>query len=121
MEYDEIIEKVLPVVSNVTDAMSNFISESDNFDIVEIQSARKHIEEALDILSDYKFDHTPVMYGPPEIFFSEKDKAEEQLRKKVMTNVMNKRLLATQWKEIVKQILQEVPESRETIERLISE
>ena len=38
-----------------------------------------------------------------------------------MVKLLNKKLLATQWKEIVKQILYEVPESRATIERLISE
>ena len=41
MEYREIIENVLPIVSNVEDAMSVFISESEDFDIKEIQKARK--------------------------------------------------------------------------------
>ncbi len=121
MEYCEIIEKVLPVVSNVEDAMADFISESEDFDIKEIHKARKHVEKALDILSDYSFQHTPVMYGPPEILFSEKSEAEEKLREETMLKLINKKLLATQWKEIVKQILYEFPESRETIERLISE
>ncbi len=121
MDYDEIIEKVLPVTGNIEDAMSSFISESEDFDIKEVKRARKHIEKALEILSEYNFNHIPVLYGPPEIFFSEKDEAEEQLREEVMWKVINKKLLATQWKEIVKQILYEVPESRATIERLIGE
>ena len=121
MEYDEIIEKVLPAIGNIEDAMSFFISESEDFDIKEVKRARKHIEKALEILSKYYSHHMSEMYGPPEIFFSEKDEAEEQLRKEVMWKVINKKLLATQWKEIVKQILHEVPESRATIERLISE
>ena len=62
-----------------------------------------------------------VMYGPPEVIFSMKNKSEEKLRKEVMLKVTNKQLSETQWKEIVKQILNEVPESRETIDRLISE
>lgn len=121
MEYDEIVEKVLPAVSNVSDAMAVFISESSDYDIKEIVNARNHIEKALDILSDYSFDNTPVMYGPPEDLFSKRDEVEDQLRREVMAKLTNKRLLATQWKEIVKQILNEVPESRATIERLINE
>ena len=61
------------------------------------------------------------MYGPPEILFSEKDEAEEKLKEETMLKLINKKLLATQWKEVVKQILYEVPESRATIERLINE
>lgn len=121
MEYDEIIEKVLPIIGNVKDAMAEFLSESEDFDIKEVKNARKHIEKALEILINYSALHTPVMYGPPEILFSEKDEAEERLRAEVMVKLINKRLLATQWKEIVKEILHEVPESRATIDRLISE
>lgn len=121
MEFDEIVEKVLPVVSDVEEAMVSFMSESEGFDIKEVNKARKHIEKALEILSDYSFQNTPVMYGPPEDIFSEKEEAEKELRREVMIKVINKKLLATQWKEIVKQILNEVPESRETIDRLISE
>ena len=66
-------------------------------------------------------DEISVMYGPPEMFFSKKDATEEKLKKEVLLKVNNKNLSETQWKEIVKQILNEVPESRETIERLISE
>ena len=121
MEYCEIIEKVLPVVRDVKDAMAVFMSESEDFDIKEIYEARKNVEKALDILCDYSFQHTPVMYGTPEILFSEKDEAEEKLKEETMLKLINKKLLATQWKEVVKQILYEVPESRATIERLINE
>ena len=61
------------------------------------------------------------MYGTPEVIFSMKNKTEEKLRKEVMLKVSNKKLSDSQWKEIVKRILNEVPESRETIDRLISE
>ena len=68
-----------------------------------------------------RIDDISVMYGPPEMLFSKKNKTEEKLKKEVLLKVNNKNLSETQWKEIVKQILNEVPESRETIERLISE
>lgn len=121
IRFEEIVENVLPVVGDVEEAMSNFIIKSEEFEIKEIKKARKHIEKALEILGVYSFQHTPVMYGPPEEMFSEKEEAEKELRREVMVKVINKNLLATQWKEIVKRILHEVPESRETIDRLISE
>ena len=86
-------------------------------------AAIKHLKKANAILDKITEISQPLweMYGPPEDVFSEKEEAEKELRREVMTKVINKKLLATQWKEIVKQILYEVPESRETIDRLISE
>ena len=86
-------------------------------------AAVKHLKKASSILEKITEWDSPIcpMYGCPEMFFEKKDHAEERLREETMIKLMNKKLLATQWKDIVKQILHGLPESRETIDRLISE
>lgn len=123
MKYDKVEGELYNKVCDLNLAITDFIMQNRDEKNNGVKKVVKHlfkVQEIFDEITENR-DVIAPMYGPPEIIFSEKDKAEEKLKEETMLKLINKKLLATQWKEIVKQILHEVPESRATIERLISE
>ena len=123
MKYDTVDGELYDKICDLNLAITDFIMQNREEKNNGVKKGIKHlykVQKIFDEITENREVFAP-MYGPPEVFFSEKDKAEEKLREETMLKIINKKLLATQWKEIVKQILHEVPESRESIERLVSE
>lgn len=123
MKYDKVKGELYDKVCDLNLSITDFIMQNRDEKNNGVKKGIKHlykVQEIFDEITENNEMFAP-MYGPPEDLFSEKDKAEEKLREETMLKLINRKLLATQWKEIVKQILNEFPESRETIERLISE
>ena len=123
MKYESLSGKIFDDALDFNWDIITFIGEHQDETNKGFIAAVKHLKKASSILEKITEWDSPIcpMYGPPEMFFEKKDPAEEQLREETLIKLMSKKLLATQWKVIVKQILHEVPESRETIDRLISE
>lgn len=123
MKYDKVEGELYDKVCDLNLAITDFIMQNRDEENNGVKKGMKHLYKVQEIFDEITENNEMLapMYGPPEDFFSKKDKAEEKLREETMLKIINKKLLATQWKEIVKQILNEVPESREIIERLISE
>ena len=123
MKYDLVDGELYERVCDVNLVITDFIMLNKNKSNKGVKKGVKYLERAQKIFDEITRNEGSFcpMYGALETIFSKKDEAEEKLKEETMVKLLNKKLLATQWKEIVKQILYEFPESRATIERLISE
>lgn len=121
MEFDEKSVDLLDAVRDLNEALATFlIAYGQNTSNSDVNRARKYLKEAYAILSPFGLPALiPPMYGAPEVSYSKKKEAEEKLKQELFTIIDEKRLLATQWKEIVKQIIDRIPESREAIGQII--
>lgn len=123
MKYDLVDGELYERVCDVNIVITDFIMHNKEESNKGVKKGLKYLEGAQKIFDEITRTKELIcpMYGALETVFSKKDEAEEKLKEETMLKLINKKLLATQWKEIVKQILYEVPESRATIERLINE
>lgn len=132
MGFDSINYELFIKARDISREIEEFMDLSNDVD-GGINVALDYLGKAKEVLDDYLNNaegildeitselYTCPMYGSPEILFAKKDRTEEILKNELLTEVNNKKILATQWKEIVKQIIEAVPEGRETIKRIINE
>ena len=107
MNDNKLTTKEFDCVCQIVEALSSYISEFNcsNTDNKELLKALKPIEEAHRILEEIIDENCPLMYGPPEVMFSQKELAEMRLREEVIQQVERAELDAEEWKNLMVEIV----------------